>query len=118
MALERYLDPSQTYVPVDLVARDERTIVLDLEHDDLSRIAADACALLGVMSYLFDVPAVLEPCRSHRASDPSSGKPMRSPSSSNARFAGSQYRKKFNRSKTGSEKSRTVSGTLIPRCHA
>jgi hypothetical protein len=59
MTLEPYLLPSQTYVPVDIVARDDRTIILDLEKDDLSGIAADACVLLGVVSYLFDVPAVL-----------------------------------------------------------
>jgi polysaccharide pyruvyl transferase WcaK-like protein len=59
MTLERYLAPWQQYVPVDVVARDERTIVLDLNRDELARVDAEACAMLGVMEYLFDVPAVL-----------------------------------------------------------
>ena len=63
MTLEQYLLPSQRYIPVDLVARDDRTIVLDLDRDDLSPAAADACALLGVLAYLFDVSALLENVR-------------------------------------------------------
>ncbi|MDB5069330.1 MAG: hypothetical protein JWM87_441 [Candidatus Eremiobacteraeota bacterium] len=59
MTLERYLAPWQRYVPVDIVARDERTIVLDVEKDELAPIDAEACAVIGVMEYLFDVPAVL-----------------------------------------------------------
>jgi hypothetical protein len=59
MTLERYLEPGQRYVPVDLVARDDRTIVADLEKDPLPAIDADACALLGVLPYLFEPRAVL-----------------------------------------------------------
>ena len=63
MTLERYLAAEQRYVPVDLVARDARTIVLDLERDDLAPAAADACALLGVLAYLFDPLAVMRKVR-------------------------------------------------------
>jgi hypothetical protein len=63
MALERYLAPGQRYVPVDLVARDDRTIVVDLEKDALPALDADACALLGVLAYLYDPRAVLEKAR-------------------------------------------------------
>ncbi|HWT06155.1 MAG TPA: hypothetical protein VN224_10395, partial [Xanthomonadales bacterium] len=63
MTLERYLAPGQRYVPVDLVARDDRTIVVDVEKDELPAIGADACALLGVLPYLFDPRAVLEKAR-------------------------------------------------------
>jgi|GEM_PF-1023641 len=63
MTLERYLAPGQRYIPVDLVARDDRTIVVDLEQDALPPIDADACALLGVLVYLFDPRAVLEKVR-------------------------------------------------------
>jgi hypothetical protein len=59
MALERHLAPRQVYIPADLVARDERTRVIDLDHDDLSSVQADACALLGVLEYLFDAERVL-----------------------------------------------------------
>ena len=65
MTLERYLAPQQKYVPVDLVARDERTVVIDLERDGLAEIGAEACALLGVLEYMFDVPALL--AKLHRA---------------------------------------------------
>ena len=64
MTLERYLAPWQRYVPVDLVARDARTIVLDLEKGDLSPVAAEAGTVLGVLEYLFDVPAALAKLRS------------------------------------------------------
>lgn len=64
MTLERHLREGQRYVPVDFVARDERTIVLDLERDDLAPAAADACALLGVLGYLFDPLNVLRKVRS------------------------------------------------------
>ena len=63
MTLEAYLAPGQRYVPVDLTARDERTIVLDLERDAFPPFDADACALLGVLAYLFDPLAVLEKVR-------------------------------------------------------
>ena len=63
MILEQYLTPGQRYVPVDLVARDDRTIVLDIETDELPAVDADACALLGVLPYLFDPRAVLDKAR-------------------------------------------------------
>ena len=59
MNLERHLQPAQRYVPLDIVARDHRTIVFDLEKNDLAIVDADAYALLGVIEYLFDVPRVL-----------------------------------------------------------
>jgi hypothetical protein len=63
MTLEQYLAPGQRYVPVDLTARDERTIVLDLERHAFPPFGADACALLGVLAYLFDPLPVLEKIR-------------------------------------------------------
>jgi hypothetical protein len=55
MRLEQFLRPGQSYIPVDLARRDERTLVLDLnEPSDLARLpAADACALLGVLEYSY-----------------------------------------------------------------
>jgi hypothetical protein len=52
MVLERYLAPGQAYVPVDLAARDARTLVVDFDRDPLPPIDADACALLGLLGYL------------------------------------------------------------------
>jgi hypothetical protein len=63
MTLERYLEPGQRYVPVDLFARDGRTIVADLETDTLPEFDADSCALLGVLPYLFDPLTVLRKMR-------------------------------------------------------
>jgi hypothetical protein len=55
MTLERYLGSEQGYIPVDLVARDSRTIVLDLNKVDVPALgSADACAVLGVLEYLLD----------------------------------------------------------------
>ncbi len=62
MNLERYLRADQAYVPVDVVARDERTLVLDLNvTSDLARLpAADACALLGVLEYCYALEDAVE----------------------------------------------------------
>jgi hypothetical protein len=55
MSLERYLRPEQRYVPVDLLPRDERTLVLDLNKSlDIERLpASEACAVLGVFEYSY-----------------------------------------------------------------
>jgi hypothetical protein len=55
MNLERCLRPWQRYIPVDLARRDERTLVLDLNKiSDLDRLpAANSCALLGVLEYIY-----------------------------------------------------------------
>jgi hypothetical protein len=65
MNLERYLRAGQTYIPVDLTARDERTLILDLNRpSDLDRLpGADACALLGVLEYSYLPDALLEAVR-------------------------------------------------------
>ena len=45
MSLERYLRPEQRYVPVDLLPRDERTLVLDLNKSlDIERLPASVPA--------------------------------------------------------------------------
>jgi hypothetical protein len=59
MVLERYLAPGQRYIPVDVVARDARTIVLDLDHDELPSFDVRTCTLLGVLTYLYDPAAAL-----------------------------------------------------------
>ena len=59
MVLERYLAPGQVYIPVDLVERDARTLVIDLEEDPLPVVDADTCTLLGVIGYLYDPAALL-----------------------------------------------------------
>jgi len=60
MTLERYLPGGCTYVPSDLVARDERTIVCDLNRGDLpDRPDATLVTMLGVLEYVIDPPAFL-----------------------------------------------------------
>jgi Methyltransferase domain len=61
--LERYLDPSCTYVPSDLVDRGPGTIVCDLNKrplPDLGQHVYDVAVVIGVMEYLRDVPSVLD----------------------------------------------------------
>jgi hypothetical protein len=55
MKLEECLRPEQIYMPVDLVKRDERTLVLDLNRSlDIARLPdADACAMLGFLEYSY-----------------------------------------------------------------
>ncbi|OBA89881.1 hypothetical protein A5662_23600 [Mycobacteriaceae bacterium 1482268.1] len=61
--LERYLDPSCTYVASDLVERGPGTIVCDLNErplPDLGVDVYDVAVFIGVLEYLRDVPAVLD----------------------------------------------------------
>jgi hypothetical protein len=60
MTLERHLPVGCTYVPVDVVARDERTRVCDFNRDGVASVGgASIVAVLGVLEYVFDVPAFL-----------------------------------------------------------
>lgn len=65
MNLERCLRPGQSYVPVDVARRDERTIILDFNRaPDLARLPpADACALLGVLEYCYEPSGLLRALR-------------------------------------------------------
>ena len=65
MNLERCLRADQRYFPVDLVRRDERTLVLDLNKpSDLAHLPkADACALLGVIEYSYVPNELLDALR-------------------------------------------------------
>ncbi|MFO1361145.1 MAG: tetratricopeptide repeat protein [Burkholderiales bacterium] len=60
MTLERHLPFGCTYLPVDLVARDERTRVCDFNRDGLpSADGATVVVALGVLEYVYDVGAFL-----------------------------------------------------------
>jgi hypothetical protein len=61
--LERYLEPSCTYTPSDIIDRGPGTIVLDLNQrplPDLGPDAYDVAVFSGVLEYVRDVPAVLD----------------------------------------------------------
>jgi hypothetical protein len=57
MTLERFLTPGTAYVPIDLVARDHRTLVCDFDSNDLPATGVSAAACLGLLGYL-DKPAL------------------------------------------------------------
>ncbi|WP_052409799.1 class I SAM-dependent methyltransferase [Paraburkholderia oxyphila] len=59
MTLENYLPRDVRYVPVDVVRRDVRTIVIDLNKEELPDLGTDCIVGLGLLEYLFDVPALL-----------------------------------------------------------
>lgn len=59
MMLERYLPTGCTYVPIDIAPRDERTIVIDLNSDELPEFQADVTYCLGILEYLFNPESVL-----------------------------------------------------------
>jgi hypothetical protein len=63
MTLEGLLPKSSTYVPMDVVRRDARTIILDLNKDRIPVVACDAAVLLGVLEYVDNLRAVLEQLR-------------------------------------------------------
>lgn len=61
--LERYLDPSCTYVPSDIVDRGPDTLVCDLNQrplPDLGVNVYDVAVLSGVLEYVRDVPSALD----------------------------------------------------------
>jgi hypothetical protein len=62
MHLERSLPFGCTYQPCDIVARDARTLVVDLNAGQLPDAALKACdvvVMLGVWEYLFDIDALM-----------------------------------------------------------
>ncbi|MCB8881739.1 hypothetical protein ACELLULO517_15935 [Acidisoma cellulosilytica] len=59
MTLAAYLRPNQRYIPIDVIARDDRTILCDLNRQMLPETEATAAAFLGVLEYLYDPQAVL-----------------------------------------------------------
>jgi hypothetical protein len=59
MKLERYLPEGSTYIPLDVVPRDDRTIVVDLNRSRLPKVEADFVVGMGVLEYLFDIPGFL-----------------------------------------------------------
>jgi len=60
MLVEPHLPPGCTYLPLDCVARDERTFVCDLNSETLPPIQADIAVVLGVLEYLYDIPLFLQ----------------------------------------------------------
>jgi hypothetical protein len=65
MEIGRQLGPRQLYFPVDVVARDDRTRVLDLNRvEDQERLPpADACVMLGVLEYIYQPYALFTALR-------------------------------------------------------
>ncbi|MFB0875889.1 MULTISPECIES: hypothetical protein [unclassified Sphingobium] len=59
MMIERLLPPGHGYVPLDVARRDERTIVVDLNEQDLPATDADFALGMGVLEYFFDIPRFL-----------------------------------------------------------
>ncbi|MCW2284517.1 hypothetical protein M2323_002404 [Rhodoblastus acidophilus] len=60
MDLAHHLLPQQRYIPVDVVARDSRTLVCDLNTQLPPDTGATAAALLGVLEYLHEPLLVLK----------------------------------------------------------
>jgi tetratricopeptide (TPR) repeat protein len=63
MTLERHLGEGVRYVPVDVVRRDDRTRVCDLNAQPLPQLDAEAAACLGLLEYLFDPEGFLRNLR-------------------------------------------------------
>jgi hypothetical protein len=59
MQLEPYLSKESKYIPLDLVTRDSRTVVCDLNGDSLPDIQADLATMLGVLEYIHNPDRLL-----------------------------------------------------------
>ncbi len=62
MSLEKHLPAGTRYVPVDVVSRDERTVVVDLNKQSLPDLNVDTIVALGLIEYLFDPKAFIKRC--------------------------------------------------------
>ena len=62
MSIEKYLHPSCTYLPADIVKRDERTLHCDINKGDIPQEInqVDIVVMLGVIEYVFDLPRFLK----------------------------------------------------------
>jgi hypothetical protein len=63
MTLERYLSPGTRYLPVDVVRRDKRTIVVDFNRVPPPLLEAHTAVCLGLLEYLYDVEGFLDKLR-------------------------------------------------------
>ena len=68
MALEAYLPRSTKYVPMDVIARDSRTIVFDINKAPIPVVDCDAAVMLGVLEYVEDITGVLSQLRAFPSS--------------------------------------------------
>ncbi len=55
MWLEERLGPQNSYLPIDYIKRDDRTMVLDLNRDSLDAVKADVAFLSGALEYVADL---------------------------------------------------------------
>lgn len=67
MTLERHLSRSTRYVPVDVVKRDDRTWVVDLNREPPPTLDAEVAVGLGLLEYIYDVPALIGSLAAHYA---------------------------------------------------
>ncbi|MDO7833797.1 hypothetical protein Q4610_01945 [Sphingobium sp. HBC34] len=65
MAIEAMLTGPAAYIPLDVVARDSRTIVVDLNKDALPQTDADFALGMGVLEYIFDLPKFFREVAAH-----------------------------------------------------
>jgi len=59
MWLEPLLNQSNSYLPIDYIARDSRTLVLDLNVDQIPDLNVDIAFLSGILEYIKDVNAFI-----------------------------------------------------------
>jgi hypothetical protein len=60
MTLEAYLPSATKYLPMDLVPRDSRTLVFDINHSPIPTVSCDVAVMLGVLEYTDNVALVLQ----------------------------------------------------------
>ena len=59
MALERYLPMTTRYIPVDVVRRDRRTTIVDINEQELPDLGGSCIVGLGIFEYIYDLPKVI-----------------------------------------------------------
>ena len=61
MMVEKHLHPTCTYIPADVAQRDPRTLLCDINKGEIPNQVddVDIVLMLGVIEYVFDLPALL-----------------------------------------------------------
>jgi hypothetical protein len=54
MWLEQFLGSGNVYFPIDYIRRDERTVVIDFNHDPLPELTGEIAFLSGSLEYIKD----------------------------------------------------------------
>ncbi len=60
MWLEQFLGEGNTYLPIDYIRRDERTVVADFNNDPFPKVSGEVAFLSGSLEYVKDLKGFIQ----------------------------------------------------------